>query len=413
MRGIPIGSRSVLRVACVCLALAAVTACEQGRQPDPSDPPPGSPSARDTYISTTTEALDTVIRESQRVPQKPLQFGANLWFAHEAWIERVPGSTLEFYVDALRDAGVHRIDINTGLFPWLTPGTQRADETIAKYDAAIRRIRDWRLQLVFNPQYSPTYHRLSSFDELTQRSLFVYEQLARRYQPDIFIVVHEPTTMARRLGVTVSPQEWANFARTAAQTVRRVSPRTRIGAGGLHSEIDYYRAFAALPELDVLTLDIYELSALPVYTDMAAIARDSGKAVYIEETWRTPFSPPSFNDNPDSISLRGVGDEVFKALDAKWLEAITLYAGALGLEAITAVWTPTFFKYVGEGRGNALDSAYVSETVQAIDNGERTDTFFAFASLIRRSVPVPLGTATDSSDEKLLQLEEQLPAYER
>ena len=251
MKVIPIRPRSLVRALCLCLALAATAACDKGGDPDPSEPPPTGPSARDTYISTMNDALDVVITQSQRVPQKPLQFGANLWFAHEVWIERVPAMTLEFYVDALREAGVHRVDINIGLFPWLTAGTQRADQTIAKYDAAVRRIRDSRLQLVFNPQYSPTYHRLSSFDEWTQRSLVVYEQVASRYQPDIFIVMHEPTTMARRLGVTVSPQDWANFARAAAQTVRRVSPKTRIGAGGLHSELDYYRAFAALPELDV------------------------------------------------------------------------------------------------------------------------------------------------------------------
>ena len=105
---------------------------------------------------------------------------------------------------------------------------------------------------------------------------------------------------------------------------------------------------------------------------------------------------------------------MFKALDAKWLEAMALYAGALGLEAVTAVWTPTFFKYVGEGRGNALDSAYITETIQAIDNGERTETFFAFANLIRRSVPpVPLGTATETDDEKIRQLEELPPAFDR
>jgi len=329
-----------------------------------------------------SQALDAVIKQASGEPQNPLAFGANLWFAHEAWIEGIPQDALDLYVDALREAGVHRIDMNVGLFPWLDQGTPRGDQTIAKYDAIVQRIRSARVQLVLNPQYSPTYHALAGFEGWTQRALEVYEEVARRYQPEILIVVHEPTTMASRLGTRVSASEWADFARRAAQTVKRVSPSTRCGAGGLSSEVEYFHAFVALPEIDVLTLDIYDLGQLPTYTAMAATAREAGKPVYIEETWRSPFAVPGPGDTAETIASKGVGDQGFKALDAKWLQALTLYAGALGLEAITPSWTQPFFKYVPEGRGDALDPAYTLQVVQALRNGERTETFFAFRDLV-------------------------------
>lgn len=375
--------------ACSLLVALVLAGCrgDSPSQPPPAPPSPPPPSAREQYIANMNQALDTVLDQVSRMPQNPLLFSANLFFAHEALISSVSTDVLEFYVDGLREAGVHRIDINMGLFPWMDAGQPAADQVIARYDAVIRRIRDARLQLAINPQYSTVFHPVTTFNEWVRSALPVYEQVARRYQPDIFVVVHEPTTMATRMNVAVSPQEWAAFARAAAQVVKKVSPRTRCGAGGLHNEIDYFRAFAALSEIDVLTLDVYALTPLPAYSDMVVIGRQHNKRVYIEETWRTPFVTSTTGESFESLSARGVGDEGFKALDAKWLRALALWAGALNLEAMTPFWTQAFFKYVPEGGGDGLDPGYNAQTAQALLNGERTDTFFAFSGVIRSSVP--------------------------
>jgi hypothetical protein len=331
------------------------------------------------------QSLDALIGQLGRQPQQPVEFGANLWFAHEAWIEAMPQDVLDLYVDALAETGARRIDINVGLFPWMDRGTPRGEETVAKYDAIVQRIRRAGLQLVLNPQYSPAYHRLERFEDWTRRALDFYGEVARRYRPEVLIVVHEPTTMASRLNATVTASEWADFAGRAAGTVKAASPRTRCGAGGLSSELEFFRAFAALPELDVLTLDVYDLATLPTYTGMTLLAEQSGKPVYIEETWRTPFAVPGPGDTADTIASRGVGDRGFKEIDAKWLRALTLYARVRGLEAVTPSWTQPFFKYVPEGEGDALDPAYTLQVIQALRNGERTDTFFAFRDLVRGS----------------------------
>jgi hypothetical protein len=361
-------------------ALLALPGCGSGK--DASSP--SGPSAREQYVADLNRDLDDVIRQTASLPQQRLQFAANIMLAHEAWVEGVPQEALELYVDALREAGARRVDINLGLFPWLDRGTVRGDQTIAKYDAVVERIRSNGLQLAFNPQYSPTYHRLARFQEWQAAALDLYEEVARRYQPDIMVVVHEPTTMAARLGVPVTSDQWATFARRAAQTVTRVSPRTRCGAGGLAYEIEYFSPLAAIAEIDVMTLDIYDLGALPAYNLLIATARQQGKPVYIEETWRTPFATRGPGDSLDALALQGIGDRGFQSLDVKWLQALTQYAAAQSFESITAVWTQTFFKYVPAGGGNANDPAYTALVIEAVRNRERTDTFRVYRALAGR-----------------------------
>jgi hypothetical protein len=328
------------------------------------------------------DALDEVIDATAPLPRTPLSFGANLMLAHEGWLEGVPLDALELYVDALAEVGVDHVDINVGQFPWLDAGSPRGDRAIAKYDAVVRRIRDAGLGLVLNPQYGSTYHSQPDLPGWTEAALAFYPEVARRYEPEILVVVHEPTTMAARLGRAVSVGEWSDFARRTARAVREASPRTRIGAGGLAHEILHFRAFAALPEVEVLTLDIYDLAALPVYSEMVAIAAARGKPVYIEETWRTPFAELGPGDSLEVYASTGVGDEDFQELDARWLRALVQYAGAAGLEAFTPSWTQPFFKYVPAGEGDALDPAYTLEVIAALRNRERTPTFWAFRDLV-------------------------------
>ncbi|MDH3913167.1 MAG: hypothetical protein OEU09_17925 [Rhodospirillales bacterium] len=333
----------------------------------------------DEFIARMDAALDEIYAFSSAQPQHPLQFGANLFYAHETVIERVPLQTLLDYADALIETGVERIDINTGLFPWLD-GDQ---VTIAKYDALIQHIRDAGVRIALNPQYSAVYHRMTSFSAWRAAALKVYATLARRYRPEIFVVVHEPTTMAARMGIAVGPRAWRDFAREAALIVKQQSPGTRCGAGGLSWEKAYFNAFASLGVIDVMTLDIYKLDDLETYNDMIRTARKWTKPVYIEETWRNTYYVPRPGMTLEEISAAGVGDSAFMDLDIKWLETLAAYASAWGLESMTPFWTQTFFTYLEDAEG-ALDPAYNRAVAAAIARGERTPTFHAFQDLVQR-----------------------------
>jgi hypothetical protein len=376
---------------CVAFVLALSANCDDTKgptSPTPSAPVPDN-TARDTYIAQVNLALDQITAQASRLPQNPLIFAANDPLAHEVWIDRFPRDRQELFLDGLIEAGVHRVDINIGLFPWwdgpMIPGVAgNRTRAIETYDSLVGRIRARGLQLVFNPQYSPVYHRVT-FDEFAEAAVRVYAMVAARYQPDTLIVVHEPTTMAARFGQNVSIQQWVSFADRAVRAVKAASPRTRTGVGGLHTEADYLNALTDVAGVDVLTLDIYEIAALPRYTELVTMARLKGKPVYIEETWRTPFST-GVGLSAEQRGAAGIGLDVYQPLDVKWLRALSLWAGALELEAITPYWTQTLFKYVQQG-GDGIDQAYNAAVMEGVANGERTATFFGFRDIIRTSVP--------------------------
>lgn len=105
------------------------------------------------------------------------------------------------------------------------------------------------------------------------------------------MVVHEPTTMAKRMGAMIGTDEWAAFARDAARVVKAKSPRSRIGAGGLHTEREHFETFAAMREIEVLTMDVYNVRALDTFEAMTRTAQRHGKPVYIEETMASGPAP--------------------------------------------------------------------------------------------------------------------------
>jgi len=337
---------------------------------------------KEEYREGLTKGLDAIDKRVNRGKQTPLEFSSNLFFAHEVMIEHVPTDVLLKVVDGFRDLGLHRVDINPGLFPW----KDKKPEVIAKYDAVIRRIRDHGMKLVFNPQYSVVYHKVRSLEEWRDAALPVYAELARRYQPDIMVVAHEPTTMAKRMGADVSEREWAAFAREAAKVVKKESPRTRIGAGGLYTEFSYYEEFVELPEIEVLTLDIYNLAGFRRYNQMIQMAQKAGKPVYIEETWRPPHvESRGRRMSLEQISAVGIGDRFYEDLDVRWIESITRYAGVWGLEAVTPFWMQTFFRYAPDGdSSNVLDSKYNNRVSDAVHQGERTRTFLEYQKIIRQ-----------------------------
>lgn len=335
--------------------------------------------SRDTYQSQMSQALDGIESSSRRARtgSRP-RVHANLFLAHEAFIADTPLSVLKRAVDAFKEAGVAQVDLNMGLFPWVSKDAA----AIEKYDEVVRHIRASGMQVAINPQYSPLRHKVKDLAEWRSVSLPIYGTIAERYKPETFVVVHEPTTMSARMRSRATPEEWAAYAREATRIVKERSPKSRIGAGGLDTEERYYNAFAELPEIDVMTLDIYNLRNLPTFQQMVQTAKKRGKGVYIEETWRPPYFTRAFGQTLDRIAVKNVGDRSFEDLDVKWIRTIAAWAAANGVEAITPVWMQTFFTYGGT-ETEAFDPAYLKAVNAAIERGERTRTFNAIRDLSR------------------------------
>lgn len=332
------------------------------------------------YMQDMDKGLDLVMGKMQGQPRQPLIFSSNLFFAHGAAIPAIPEDVLIKYADALHDAGAGRVDINLAIDPWV----KGQKDIVDKYDAVIARIRRHGMQLAINPEFNRGKDRSYDFAAWSADALKAYPEIAARYHPDIFVVIHEPTTMAARMGQKLSPRAWADFAQKAIAAVKQASPRTRCGVGLLPEEWMYTRPFLDLPGLDTLSVDIYSLKGLKALNGMIAAAKKAGKGVYVEETWRTPYVPAR-QPNLEAWSSVGIGNAAYEDLDAKWLATIAAYAGVWGMEAVTPFWSTTFFLYVKDGRDGALDAGYNGRVIEAIRKGERTKTFEAFRRMAQEA----------------------------
>jgi hypothetical protein len=342
------------------------------------------------YISSVTAAVDGLITQYSKLPQHPVIFSANLLLANGVGVKGVPTKDLLAYVDGLKAAGAQRIQFNPGVTSVDSP------EVMEKYDAVVKHIRELGLQVQINLIYARVGDRnadmpVRSFQDYAVPAEKACAQFAARYRPEYLVPVHEPLTMDVRMGLRrVPPAAWVDYVNAAIKAIRRVSPNTRVGAGGWYRELPYYQAFASIPDLDFLTVDVYDNTQLDTYDRMVQIAHAANKPVSIEETWRPAFTGPlprgalSTGTGIESHTIKGVGSADFEELDAKWMKAMVLYASTRGMEAVTPYYSQVFFAYVTSGPDRPFDSEYNRKVLDAIERGQRTKTFQAYRSLQQR-----------------------------
>lgn len=344
--------------------------------------------ACDQFIAET-EASVAAFKSSLTGATHPVVFSGNLLYAHGAVIGSFPLDVLLQYVEGLKAAGAQRIDLN--------PGVTSIDDPVAAaaYDALVAHIRELGLQLAINPTViegelgaSPT------FQDFQDAAMTNYPALAARYQPDNFVIVHEPTTQNARLGISATPRDWDGFIRSVAPLIQAASPHSRLGAGGFYiaSENAYFQDFVTIPVLDFMTMDIYDDQNLPGFNSWIQIAHaatdpehPNGKGVYIAETWAPRYLsfplPPDWQTLPgglDSIALVGACNAVFADMDAHWLQTMALYASVNQMEAVTAFDTPCFFGSGIAGQDKPFDPGFVFAAQQSIQGGQLTSTAQAY-----------------------------------
>jgi hypothetical protein len=332
------------------------------------------------YLKRLDRGLDEVISNSLALyprSRHSMVFSGNHVLAYGHVVKLFSQEVLDRYADALREAGAGRLEIYPDPYAWL-----RKDEaSIQRYDALISHMRGIGLGVVLAPEVfrGQTGKDFSKWQDDTLRA---YSEMARRYRPEIFVVVHEPTTMAGRMGIRPTPGQWGEFVERAVRVVKEASPETRTAAGGQHYELPFIRQWLHIRALDTISINIYGLQGLPEYDRIIEMARARGKTVYIEETWRFPPQAPGRRTLEEAVSA-GIGLEKYEDIDRKWLRAFTLYANARALEAITPFWTDTFFKRVEED-GNGLSYGYSREVAEAVLRGERTGTYDTYRELSGR-----------------------------
>src|ERR1017187_8090018 len=174
------------------------------------------------FIASVNSAIQPMLSIA---PGKSIIMGGQHEFAHGFGIANVGLTYLLEYVDGLKAAGAQRIEFN--------PGYLSLNDTSvkAKYDALVQHIRQLGLMLAINVEYIPAQQPVTTFQQFQTAAVAGAVQIAARYQPDNFVIVHEPDTMAARMGIQTTVQDWDGFIRAVAPLVRQSSPQTRLGAG--------------------------------------------------------------------------------------------------------------------------------------------------------------------------------------
>jgi uncharacterized protein (TIGR03437 family) len=385
-------SRSGFRLPVRLVLLAAIAAC-------------GPLAAQQVSVTTFIADVETAIQNltASTVPGKePLVFAGENMFAYGSLVDHWTPQVETEYVDGLKAAGVQRVDFN--------PGVTTIDDpaAVANLDAMVHHTRQLGMMLAIHPEYLVGELSVNTFQDFTAAALVTYPQLAARYRPDNFVIVHEPTTQTARMGISGSVAEWDAFIRAVEPLIKAASPRTRVGAGDCTncSETAYFPDFAAIPTctasnqaagcLDFLTMDLYNDSAADFAQDVAwaALAHSTGKGVYMEETWAPHYLPAGINlgeyqGSPTGLegaSLVGSCDQVFETLDQDWLSALAQFDIANGLESITPFTTQAFFLYVSAAAplDDASNHTYILEMAAALQAGQLTATASAYAGMAQQ-----------------------------
>lgn len=324
--------------------------------------------------------------QDQAKPGPKLVFSGNAQVLHAMAIARYPVETLKIFVTAMKESGAGRIDINPSPLAWIKP----LPDTIAKYDAAIAEIRRQGMQISFNPTTFPGFDPPANYQGWQKESARMYAELARRYKPEVFSVMHEPWSMDRRLGEHVTPQQWREFVDAAVRLVKKESPNTKCVASFL-PEPDVEQEVVKSPALDGVGLDIYhQFDEFQTFDRMIKMAKDAGKYVYIAETGRPMIT---FRDGIlDFDAVLSIPDPLLQKLEPKWMKALTLYAITRGLEGVTEFWTAPFFAYDANTE-DPRSKEYTEVVEKGMLSGARTPTFYAFQALAAKYGKLPAAAA--------------------
>ena len=371
-------SRAFLTMLIVLLAAAAAV--------QPVAAQTNCDSACSAFI-TKVEAAVTAVTANLK-PTQPIIIGGQEVAAHGSNVANYPPTVLVDYADGLKAVGVQRIEFNPAVSTINIPAAE------ANLDILVWHIRELGLQLAINPEYDNGEFPVNTFQDFLNVAMQTYPALAARYKPDNFVIVHEPTTMAARMGIAITPAQWVSFIQAVEPLIKQASPHTNVGAGDCVgcNESDYFSAFAALPTcnannlssgcLDFLTVDLYSVDFATVEA-WVQIAQTNKKGIYMEETWAPTYLPSTLptgiQANPagqEAYAVIGSVDTVFERLDQDWLTGIIQFASAEGMQAVTPFTTEAFFLYVNTPTPSdeATNASYLQQASKAIQTGQLTTT---------------------------------------
>jgi hypothetical protein len=345
------------------------------------------PASDEENIRRHLRECDVITQACRSQKLHKIEFRGNLFYANSNLLKYYPGEPMIPWIDGFKEAGFTGVDINMGLFPWYNQDRANID----KIERAVERIRYHGLRLASNPELDPAGQgtRLPDWEAYTQAAVKIWPMLAKRYQPVVLMLTHEPSTLSARMGFPVTLEQWTDFVKRTAAAVKEASPKTAVGVGFIpvfQAEMKFAEKWVAMPEFDLISVDVYSFAGLDRVDQVVAAAKAAGKRVFIEETWRgvywTKEIEKKYPGRMDTWGGASIALEAYQPVDAKWIEMVSVYAAAWGMDAVVPFYTQTFFKY-DPINGWVYDGGYNKALQKALFAGERTKTFYAMKKTIQ------------------------------
>jgi hypothetical protein len=258
-----------------------------------------------------------------------------------------------------------------------------------KIEKAVERIHSDGLRAAFNPELDGHTLSLPDWESYTQAALKIWPMLAKRFQPAVMMVTHEPWSLSTRLAFMPTIEQWTDFVKRTAAAVKDASPKTQVGVGfvpAFRSDYKFVEHWITLPDFELISVDIYSFGGMERVNQTVAAAKQAGKRVFVEETWRPRYwskeVEKKYPGNSEMWKSSGEGLEIYQQVDALWIEMMAVYAAAWGMDAIVPMYTQTLFKY-DPVDGQIFGLAYNAALAKALSAGERTKTFYAVKKFIQ------------------------------
>ena len=296
----------------------------------------------------------------------------------------IAADTAEFHVSN-SDEDIKFLDMLDELGINVVGVTMRAPEHYSKsdlerYDKLFKEIRKREMALKIwyddgiKGQSGEEYH------ELAYRAT---EYIIKRWHPDYYSIIHEPTVRERRYGFKMSKEVWLEHVERISDLAKHLDPNVTTIATVCNNErdvelVDY---FVKIPSLDIVGFDIYYVWGIDedsaegdIIGKKVDLIHSHGKRVWIEETW----SSLQWSGRKRSP---GFDDPERAWWDARWMRVITYYAQTHDIEAVEPFFTDRFILYPGYNP-YANKQRFINDYKIALREGNRTKIFYAFKEVI-------------------------------
>jgi tetratricopeptide (TPR) repeat protein len=298
--------------------------------------------------------LDQKITAWKPREYKPLIFGAYHLTASENMFSKTDEETDVKLLEVLEESGVDVISV----YPWLTEYEKHRE----RYDKLFNRIKSDGKKLFIVFRLRPA---TMSFEEYKEKNLEYTRVIIASVKPDYYGIVIEPTSHGEhKHRFDISNEEWRELVKEVADLSKSVSPNTKTVVAGHKGELDFIKAVADLPNLDIIGFNIYGEEKLEEVAETIDYVEGLGKETWITETWFTLKSNPTF-----IYSWR-------QPLDADWTKTMAYFAKQHNMEGVIVFFTMKFVDYFPE-------DATIEDIKKAFDEGRRTDVFYTYKDVIQ------------------------------